>query len=137
MACTQVARFKKMSVPELMERQHLLQSLYETRFAALQRMVAFFVMFHAMGRSVERFWPRVSCGLLGYDMSRSHSIMRIATTASPISGMEVRQKVLEIIDFNEKHQAAKFLQKLRRFKMVTPTLTLTLTPTLPLTSTRP
>ena len=25
-----------------------------------------------------------------YDMSRTHSIMRIATTASPVSGMEVR-----------------------------------------------
>jgi hypothetical protein len=31
----------------------------------------------------------VSLGYLNYDMSRTHSIMRIATTASPISGAEV------------------------------------------------
>jgi hypothetical protein len=31
----------------------------------------------------------VSLGFLNYDMSRTHSIMRIATTASPVSGAEV------------------------------------------------
>ena len=31
----------------------------------------------------------VSLGYLNYDMSRTHSIMRVATTASPISGSEV------------------------------------------------
>ena len=41
---------------------------------------------------------RVSGGLLGYDMSRTHSIMRIATTASPVSGAEVcaRSKAIAI-----------------------------------------
>ena len=37
------------------------------------------------------FWPRASFGILGYDMSRSQSIMRVATTASPVAGMEVRR----------------------------------------------
>jgi hypothetical protein len=32
----------------------------------------------------------VSLGALTYDMSRTHSIMRIATTASPVSGAEVK-----------------------------------------------
>jgi hypothetical protein len=35
------------------------------------------------------WWPMVSLGFLNYDMSRTHSIMRVATTASPISGSEV------------------------------------------------
>ena len=39
---------------------------------------------------------QVSFGLLGYDMSRSQSIMRIATTASPVSGSDVRRKMLEL-----------------------------------------
>ena len=48
-----------------------------------------FVLFHAMGKAVQDFWPLVSLGLLGYDMSRSQSIMRVATTASPVAGTEV------------------------------------------------
>ena len=68
-----------------LERQGLVQVLSESRFASLQRLVAFFVMFHAMGKDVADFWPAVSCGLLGYDISRSQSIMRVATTASPVS----------------------------------------------------
>ena len=53
------------------------------------------VMFHEMGKRVADFWPAVSFGALGYDMSRTHSIMRIATTASPVSGAEVRDKLLQ------------------------------------------
>ena len=36
-------------------------------------------------KSVADFWPTVSCGILSYDMSRTQSIMRVATTASPVS----------------------------------------------------
>ena len=39
--------------------------------------------------SPQDWWPMVSFGYLKYDMSRTHSIMRIATTASPVSGAEV------------------------------------------------
>ena len=53
-----------------------------------------FVMFHQLGKNVQDFWPRWSLGYLGYDMSRTHSIMRIATTASPVSGAEVRDRSL-------------------------------------------
>lgn len=45
-----------------------------------------------MGRRVSNFFDNVSFGLLGYRMDRSHSIMRIATTASPISGAEIRDR---------------------------------------------
>ena len=73
-----------------------------------------------MGKDVADFWANVSLGFLGsarapvgtcvrlaachankeakwlnarrrrYDMSRTHSIMRIATTASPVSGAEAQ-----------------------------------------------
>jgi hypothetical protein len=76
--------------------QELLMRLYESRFASLQRAVSFFVMFHEMGKRVADFWPSVSFGLLGYRMDRSHSIMRIATTASPVSGADVRSMMMQL-----------------------------------------
>jgi hypothetical protein len=57
---------------EAMSKQRLMQTLYESRLASLQRLVSFFVLFHAMGKLVQDFWPRVSCGLLGYDMACTH-----------------------------------------------------------------
>ena len=50
------------------------------------------VLFHQLGDRVAKFWPAVSFGYLGYRMDRTHSIMRIATTASPVSGAEVRDR---------------------------------------------
>ena len=68
-------------------------------------------MFHAMAKSVQDFWPKVSFGLLGYDMSRSQSIMRIATTASPVSGSDVRHKMLELAEETAMKFCASILQK--------------------------
>jgi EF-hand domain pair len=73
--------------------QHFCQELYETRIASMQRFVAMTVMFHQMGRRTEQFFAKISFGLLGYRMDRTHSIMRIATTASPVSGADVRQRM--------------------------------------------
>ena len=81
---------------EVAERQVLSMRLYEGRVASLQRAVAMFVMFHELGKRVQDFWPAWTLGYLGYDMSRTHSIMRIATTASPVSGAEVRDRTLEL-----------------------------------------
>jgi len=97
---------------ELLQRQQLVQVLYETRIAALQRYVGFLVLFHEMGKRVAAFWPSASCGLLGYDMSRTHSIMRIATTASPVSGSEVRHKTLELASQTATNWAHTILQLL-------------------------
>ena len=72
------------------------QALYESRFGSMKRLGAFFVVFHAMGARVARWWDAWSCGVLKYDMSRTQSIMRVATTASPVSGSEVRDKMLEL-----------------------------------------
>ena len=64
-----------------------------------------------MGKAVQDFWPWVSCGLLGYDMSRSQSIMRVATTASPVSGMEVRERMLAIRSETRRTHAATRIQR--------------------------
>jgi len=85
-----------MSKYKLAEAQRLSMQLYETRIASLQRAVAFFVMFHEIGYRVQNFWSGVSCGLLGYRMDRTHSIMRIATTASPVSGADVRGRMADL-----------------------------------------
>lgn len=49
-----------------------------------------------MGSRVQSFFPKISFGLLGYRMDRTHSIMRIATTASPVSGADVRERMEEL-----------------------------------------
>ena len=69
---------------------------YESRIASLERAVAFYVMFHAMGKTVADWWPRWTCGLFRYRIDRTHSIMRIATTASPVSGADVRDRMREM-----------------------------------------
>lgn len=76
--------------------QHFAQELYETRIASLQRFVAMTVMFHQMGKRVSDFFAKISFGLLGYRIDRTHSIMRIATTASPVSGADVRHRMREL-----------------------------------------
>jgi hypothetical protein len=76
--------------------QHFAQELYETRIASLQRFVAMTVMFHQMGKRVQDFFVTMSFGLLGYRMERTHSIMRIATTASPVSGADVRYRMRQL-----------------------------------------
>ena len=77
----------------LAKMQHFSHELYETRIASLQRFVAMVVMFHRIGDSVRRFFATISFGLWDYRMDRTHSIMRIATTASPVSGSDVRQQM--------------------------------------------
>ena len=107
-----------LSVAQIVDRQRNLQQLYETRFAALQRMVAFMVLFHAMGKAVQDFWPRVSCGLLGYDMSRSQSMLRVASTAAPVSGSEVRDRILELEREEMEQWAARCIQRAVRWTSV-------------------
>jgi len=77
----------------LAQSQHLVQELYETRIASMQRFVAMCVLFHHIGKRVERFFANISFGWLAYRIDRTHSIVRIATTASPISGSDVRQRI--------------------------------------------
>lgn len=77
--------------------QNFSQELYETRIASLQRFVCMTVMFHQMGKRVQEFFATVSFGLLGYRMDRTHSIVRIASTASPVSGSDVRHRMRRLL----------------------------------------
>jgi len=60
----------------LSESQHLAMELYESRVASMQRYVAMCVMFHQMGMRVQSFFPKISFGLWGYRMDRTHSSKR-------------------------------------------------------------
>ena len=102
-------RFASTVVDDLMTAQELLQTLYENRSASLQRFVGFLVMFHAMGRKVADFWSIISFGARKYDMSRTHSIMRIATTASPVSGSDVRDITLAIAQKARQQRVARIM----------------------------
>lgn len=100
---------------KLIELQNNSMKLYESRVASMQRFVSFCVMFHELGRRVQDFWPAVSFGILGYRMDRTHSIMRIATTASPVSGAEVRSRMCHIAVQNQWHMVTDLLRNsLRR-----------------------
>ena len=111
---TRQAKYRFLDTDELMRRQSMVQILSETRFDALQRLCSFYVLFHAMGKRVADWWPRASFGLLQYDMSRSQSIMRVATTASPVSGMEVRERMMAIETETRRSQAASSVQRVWR-----------------------
>jgi len=76
--------------------QEFAMELYESRIASLQRFVAMAVMFHQMGERVQVFFATISFGWLGYRMDRTHSIMRIASTASPVSGSDVKHKMRQL-----------------------------------------
>jgi hypothetical protein len=67
--------------------------LYEGRIASLERFVAMSVIFHELGTRVQRFFHLFSLGTMGYRTDRTHSMCRIATTASPVSGADVRERM--------------------------------------------
>ena len=91
-----IEEFPELSIARLIMEQHLSCELFETRVGSLQRLVAFYVMFHEMGKRVQEFWRLASFGLLSYNMDRTHSVMRVATTASPVSAIEVNERVMEL-----------------------------------------
>jgi hypothetical protein len=56
------------------------------RYASLERYLAFLVVFHEMAARVAAFLP------LTFDISRSQSQLRVATTAAPISAAELEKE---------------------------------------------
>lgn len=60
--------------------QQVVQSFYECRIASIERYVAFCVFFHAMAERSRTPWFCVP-----WDMARSQSNLRVATTASPVA----------------------------------------------------
>jgi len=89
--------------------QNFAMHLYESRIGSLQRFVSMTVMFHQMGWRVQNFFSKWSFGLIGYRMDRTHSIMRIATTASPVSGADVRDRKQAIYYMRKIHHAVQVI----------------------------
>ena len=78
---------------ELAKGEMFSMQLYESRIASLQRFVAMTVLFHKLAQHVQSFFNVISFGLWNYKIHRTHSIMRVATTASPVSGAHVRKQM--------------------------------------------
>lgn len=68
---------------EIQDRQLVLQQFYEGRVAALERYISFCVMFHAMAAESSRPWL-----LRAWNIARSQSNLRVATTAAPVSASD-------------------------------------------------
>jgi hypothetical protein len=92
-----------------MKSQNFAQELYESRIASLQRLLAMTVIFHQMGDRVESFFSKNSFGLLGYRKERTHSNLRIATTASPVSGADVRERKKAMILMKKINRAVRVI----------------------------
>ena len=90
----------------LAKSENLSMELYEGRIASLQRFVSMTVMFHQLGHRVQSFFRNISFGWWGYRIDRTHSIMRVATTASPASGAHVRKQMEVLRVFNILNRAA-------------------------------
>lgn len=75
--------------------QQIVQQFYECRVASLERYTAFCVMFHAMASHSCKPWL-----VKEWDMARSQSNLRVATTASPIAaeggGHHISQEVKKV-----------------------------------------
>lgn len=72
----------KVSHKQLLAEIGLLEGLYESRMAAAESLLELFVLFHEAVR------PIASLPFLGYDMDRSESRLRVASTPAPIGFVE-------------------------------------------------
>jgi hypothetical protein len=84
------------STRQVQDLQVIVQQFYECRIASLERYLAFCVMFHAMAAACAKPWF-----LFPWDIARSQSNLRVATTASPISAStsdshEISQEIKKV-----------------------------------------
>jgi len=81
---------------QLFNKTATLERWHENRHASFERYVAFLVLFHQMAARVASFAP------LAFNISRSQSQLRVATTAAPISAAEIQQQWgVDFDDFGE------------------------------------
>ena len=81
---------------QLFNKTATLERWHENRHASFERYVAFLVLFHQMTVRVASFAP------LAFNISRSQSQLRVATTAAPISAAEIQQQWgVDFHDFGE------------------------------------
>ena len=75
------------------------------------------MLFYHLGKAVQDFWRLpLWLGQLSYDMSRTHSIMRVATTACPTGGSEVRERMVALEAWSDERWAALVIQRLVRWR---------------------
>ena len=98
----------------VLSKTHLSMILYEGRVASLERFIALCVMLHSTGANVANFWSHASAGLLGYRIDQTQSIMRIATTGSPVSGSEVRERMVRLANVNSVRKAVGVIAEAMR-----------------------
>eukprot|EP00933_Yihiella_yeosuensis_P051705 TRINITY_DN49696_c0_g1_i1.p1 TRINITY_DN49696_c0_g1~~TRINITY_DN49696_c0_g1_i1.p1 ORF type:complete len:798 (+),score=136.65 TRINITY_DN49696_c0_g1_i1:335-2395(+) len=91
----------------LLAELRVVETLYESRIAAAERLVGFFVMFH------QAVLPLSKLPGLNYDIDRSESRLRVASTPAPVSFVEeLRNKealydaVIQLQRFFRKRRAA-------------------------------
>jgi len=96
---------------QVQDLQVIIQQLYECRVASLERYLAFCVMFHTMAKACATPWL-----LYPWDMARSQSNLRVATTASPISAAGSSSSEHEISPEARK-LAHQFITSIRKFEV--------------------
>eukprot|EP00928_Gymnodinium_smaydae_P086961 TRINITY_DN7133_c0_g2_i1.p1 TRINITY_DN7133_c0_g2~~TRINITY_DN7133_c0_g2_i1.p1 ORF type:complete len:525 (+),score=60.57 TRINITY_DN7133_c0_g2_i1:120-1577(+) len=85
------ANSNTLDAAEVLDKQVLCEHLYETRVAAQERLIAFFVLFHRMVKPISRV------PFLGFDMDRTESRLRVASTPAPVA---MRAKLDDMDDTN-------------------------------------
>eukprot|EP00747_Dinoflagellata_sp_TGD_P106046 gnl/TRDRNA2_/TRDRNA2_169744_c0_seq1.p1 gnl/TRDRNA2_/TRDRNA2_169744_c0~~gnl/TRDRNA2_/TRDRNA2_169744_c0_seq1.p1 ORF type:complete len:606 (-),score=81.86 gnl/TRDRNA2_/TRDRNA2_169744_c0_seq1:115-1881(-) len=66
------------SSADMINNVEVLEHFYETRIAQTERLMAFFVIFHRAVKPLSRLW------FLSYDMDRTESRLRVASTPAPV-----------------------------------------------------
>ncbi|KXZ56995.1 hypothetical protein GPECTOR_1g9 [Gonium pectorale] len=79
------------TLEDVLHKQTVMEQLIESRYLSMERMLAFMVMFHAMARRTADWWP------LTFDIARSQSGLRVATTAAPVTASELEQSLAETL----------------------------------------
>ena len=70
------------SQQQVLAAQQLLEHLYESRVAAAERLISFYVLFHRMVRPISRL------PFLGFRMDKTESRLRVASTPAPVAMRE-------------------------------------------------
>ena len=81
--------YKTTGSKAVLDAEATVKDLFEGRLLSFERYISFLVLFHAMALRVSTSsWP-----LPPWDISRSQSILRVASTAAPVSGAEVAARL--------------------------------------------
>lgn len=88
----------KVKYKELLAEMAIVENFYETRIAAAERLIGFFVMFHQAVKPLSRFW------FIKFDLDRSESRLRVSSTPAPIPYVEELKVVPRFVQCSMKIQ---------------------------------